>query len=53
MVVGVAPFLILTFESVLELTAPVRAVVALGLGLLFVVFGRNVWRGIEEMDRWS
>ncbi len=51
-VAGVS-FILFWFWDTWELSLPVRIILSITVGILFLIFGGNVWRWIEEIDLWS
>jgi hypothetical protein len=48
-----ASFGALWYWNTWELTLTVRLAISAGLGVLFLIFGGNVWNWISDIDDWA
>ena len=52
-VVAAGTYGVLWYWDTWGLSQEIRAGIAIALGCLFLIFGRNVWRWIDHVEFWS
>lgn len=52
-IIAPAAYFSLSFFAMEDFSAETRLAIAGGLGLLFLIFGGNIWRWIGEIFDWS